>query len=360
MKRVILSCLSAVSLFACPGPTPEADAGQVDAGRDAGTTVVDAGIDAGTAVDAGVDAGPACDPGDAVLGTLTLATGARVLNSSTMPAGVTQAVVINDTAYGLKGENIIPMGLLFGLQERPAVASINTGTAGSGFPSAFLAADGTKILAGYTTAGAGAPGTLTLLDIVDNSVVRIPSNGNYDAVGVPGSGFIVSAISVSDQSDAGVYTYNTAALPLIGFPAGSSSGNVARTGSGMLVYGYADSAFAPHVLAVPPDQLSAPFLAAAGVEVYAGTESVTDVATANDDVFLLQNAFDSSFNPANPKIVKYHLTNNLGVISVGAPAPLLSSSNTCTEILFVSSNGSSVLVGLKDEAHATRLLEIQP
>lgn len=363
---VAVSC--AVTLFACPGPMDELDGGtgggsETGGGAATGGGSATGGGDAtgggGGDVDAGVDCMTITL--DARLGTFTLGTGATIAQTAALPMGVTQVALVGTQLFGLSGEDVIPLGALPTLTAGAPVATVRD-DAGSIFTSGYLASNGAQLLAGYTASGPGFPGAVTLYDPADGGVLRVPANGNYDAVGLASGDFFVNGLTLGDQTGAGLYTLSPsgAATGVVTFDASWSSGYVAATTEGVTLVGYADMNFANHLVAVPAARfLGVPFTLPGEVEVYDGAEYLSDVAAAGSDAVLVVGSYDATFSPAPTQVVRYPLSTDGGAVTVGAATPLLSSTDVCTSVLFVQNHGAKVLIGVQDRTGA-RVLDVQP
>lgn len=387
--QVSLAVVCAVVLLGCPGPGPEVDGGAGGGtgggavtgggsgggamGGGTGGGLADAGMDAGT--DAGVDAGNPCDAiaHDVRLGTYVLAAGAVVQQTATLPAGITQVAAIGDTVFGLSSDDTVKrLGTFPMLTAGTTVSSIRApgDATATIFAGAFLAASGDKLLAGYTTTGVSA--NVALIETTDAGVSFINAPGNYDATGASSLGFLVNGIALGTATGAGAYALNastqagtafatfdaawlgssfaaatTNGVALIGYYKGMPmQGNYVRGVAPSTYLGTVPFALAPEVLVASPDT----------------TDDVMDLAAAGNDAFVAMGSFDMNFTARIRHVDRVPLTlsgSGVQTITVGTKVPLLSTSSTCSNVLFIQSNGPRLLVGIEDK-NGRRLLDIQP
>lgn len=390
-NQMLFAVVCAVVLLACPGPGPEMDAGS--GGGTGGGTVTgggsgggamgggtgggdaDAGLDAGldAGMDAGVDAGT--DPCDSIahdvrLGTYTLATGAVVQQTAALPAGITQAAAVGPTLFGLASDDTVKqLGAFPSFTTPTTLASIRgPGDATTSiFASAYLAVSGSKLLAGYSKMGAA--GTVALIDTADAGVTYLNAPGNYDATGAATVGFLVNGIGLGTVTGAGAYALSAstqAATAFANFDAAwLGSGLIAATTNGVALIGYYGSTpmAGNYVRAVAPATYAAtvPFALAPEVLVASpdATDDVLDLASVGQDAVVAMGAFDANFTPRVSHVDRIALTVNGMAVTAAAPVRLLSTTDTCSNVLFIQSNGPRLLVGIEDK-NGRRLLDIQP
>lgn len=358
-------------------------------GTDAGT---DSGTDAGT--DAGTDGGVACAelPHDAKLGTLQLQTGYTAAESAPLPEGIDAVTAVKNGSefklYGLKGAD----KSLYALGTWPAVTLgasalesviAEEDRAQTTYLSGFLVNDGTRLLSGYTKSGAGFPGKVLVYDTVTpgNSTWR-SAPGNFTAGGLPGA-FFINGGGLEGSADSGnaIYALKTDAMPytafkLATFPAEApNSGNVALASNDVAVFGYSlpDPAgpFNPyinHLLAVAPATYS-PALSAGTTlaldtsnapEIYVGSD-IFATAGFGDGVAIHRGYFDASYASHTQDVSRVSLT--VGgvdpkVVTPGELEPVLTTQNTCTNVVTLTSLGEDLLVGVSDK-NGTRLVRLQ-
>lgn len=396
MKTIkLMSCLvCVVSFLACPGPTPLPDSGMgggggVTGGGGGGSTGGgDGGATGGGSAGGGSagggggasDAG-VCDtaPHDLRLGTFTLGAGATVVQTATLPAGITQVAAVGTNLVGLGSDDTIkPLGTFPTLTAGAALASIRApaDTGATIFAGAYLASSGTQVLAGYTKSGMTVPGTVTLLETTDGGLSYINAPGNYDATGAANVGFLVNGLQLGTVTGAGAYVLDASTQATFGFatfdPAWAGSGLVAATANGVALVGYygLTPVAGNYVRAVPPSTYAPtlvnhmPFALAPAVLVASpnATDDVLDLASAGNDAIVAMGSFDATFTANVSHVDRIPLTlagSGTQTVTAGAAVPLLTTTNTCTKVLFVQSHGAKVLVGLEDK-NGRRLLDIQP
>jgi hypothetical protein len=314
---------------------------------------------------------------DVVFGTFTPAQGATAAAVSPLPNGITQVAAIGTTVYGLATDDTIKrLGAFPTLSAGTTVANLRApaDAMGSIFPSGFLATQGTTLLAGYTKAMLA--GTVTLVETTDGGVQYLDAMGNYDATGEVtsiGSGYVVNGLGLGTASNAGAFGIATTGLPALGLATFDSSwvgsGYAASTTDGVLLLGY--YALAPvagnYVRAVAPDTV-----ADAGMHGMAfalanelliasptNTDDVMDLATAGSSAIVAFGGFNANFEPEVRRLERTPLGFNGANVDAGTTVPLLTTTDTCTKLLFVQSHGARVLVGLEDK-NGRRLVDLQP
>ena len=372
MRWVVMGC--AVALVGCGGAMEGTDAGAGGGGgggtaatgggtgggleTDAGYLVTDAGHDAGVVeTDAGfllADGGIDCGrfPLDVQTGAYVKGTGVTIARTVALPSGVGQVALVGSTLYGLTSSSIVSLGSVAAPATGATLVDVTTpADGGSVFVSGFLAATSTQLMAGYTKSDFS--GLVTVFDVTDGGVTHTSSSGNYDAVGTP-LGFLVNSIDLGSSTGAGLYGWaqgQTVAFST--FPADSYSGNVGWANGVALVAYYDSTTFQNVVKAVPTSRFTTPpFALAADVTVFSG--GVSDIAAAGDDAVLVIGDYGAPQN-----LVRYPLVRTDATFTVGAQTPVLTSTNTCTSVLFIANNGAHVLVGLEDR-NGRRLLDVQP
>ena len=327
-------------------------------------------------MDAGTDAG-VCDtaPFDARLGTFTLGAGATVVQTATLPTGINQVAAVGTSLFGLADDAVKPLGAFPTLTAGTALSIRAPADAtGSIFTSGFLATSGTQLLAGYTKAGMTVPGTLAVIETTDGGVSFVDAPGNYDATGAANVGFLINGLSVGTTTGSGAYVLSGATS--FGFAtfnaAWLGSGLIAATANGVALVGYygATPMMGNYVRAVPPSTYAltltnqVPFALAPSVLIASpsATDDVMDLAAAGNDAIVAMGSFDANFNANVSHIDRIPLTlagSGVQTVTAGAAVPLLTTTNTCTKVLFIQSNGAKVLVGLQDK-NGRRVIDLQP
>jgi hypothetical protein len=388
--QLISAC--AVVLLGCPGPLPENDAG-VGGG---GGTVTGGGTGGGAtgggsgggstgggggSATGGGGGGGTLNPCDAAThdlrtGTFTLGAGATIMQTSVLPAGITQVAAIGTSLFGLTSDDHVkPLGSFPTLTAGANLASIRApgDDAGTIYAGAYLAASGTELLAGYTKAGAA--GSLALIETTDGGVSYVNAPGNYD-VGGASIGFLINGIQVGTNTGAGAYVLSNTTHAVTSFAtfdaAWLGSGYAAVAANGVALIGYYGSApiAGNYVRAAPPSsylltlQNNTPFPLAPEVLVAAPntTDDVMDLAAAGNIAIVAFGSFDANFTAHVSHVDRVPLTlsgSGVQTVTVGTANPLLSTTDTCTNVLFIQGAGTRVLVGLEDK-NGRRLLDIAP
>ncbi|WNG40380.1 hypothetical protein F0U61_46850 [Archangium violaceum] len=366
---------------------------------DAGSDPTDGGnepTDGGNEpTDAGTDAGVACAdlPHDAKLGTLQLQTGYAAAESAALPEGISAVTALQSGTdfklYGLNGidNSIYELGTWPNVvaSTTPLQPVIPEADRGSGtFLSGFLANDGTRLLAGYTKSGPieNIPGSVLVYDTASpDKSAHVSANGNFSAVGISGA-FLFSGQGVQGSSEggSGIYALKTASAPFQGvklatFPvAAPSSGYTAATSQEIAVLGYSvpspSGPFDPyinHLLAVAPATYT-PALSGGTTlaltaenapEIYAGSDLFA-VAGFGQGVALHRAHFDESYKTITNDVSRIELTTGVDpkTVTVGALAPVLTTQNTCTNVVLMAPQGTNLLVGVTDK-NGSRLVLLQ-
>ena len=312
---------------------------------------------------------------DVALGTYTLASGATVAQVTTLPAGITQVAEVNGTFYGLgSDETVKRLGAFSSFSSSTTLGNLRAPADSQGtlFVGAYLAASGTKLLAGYTKAGAA--GSVAMFETLDAGVLYVDAPGNYDATGVS-TGFAVNGL-LAGSTNGGVSALGTQggpSAPLATFDSSwLGSGYAAATNTGVLLLGY--YAMTPNagnsVRAVTPMVLAQALTNGSSfalgqqplVASPTATEDIMDLATAGPDAIVAMGGYDADFNVVVSRVERVPLGlsgSGTQTLDAGAPVPLLTTTNTCTRVLFLQSHGARVLVGLEDK-NGRRLVDLQP
>ncbi|QRK09796.1 hypothetical protein JQX13_06660 [Archangium violaceum] len=361
---------------------------------DAGTGPTDGGNE--PTDDAGTDAGVACAdlPHDEKLGTLQLQTGYAAAESAALPEGLIAVTAIPSGAefklYGLSGgtdNSLYELGTWPNIvaSTTPLQAVIPEADRGSStYLSGFLANDGTRLLAGYTKSGPieNIPGSVLVYDTASpDKSSHVSANGNFSAVGVSGA-FLFNGQGVEGSSEggSGVYALKTGTPPFQGsklatFPVDApASGYTAATSQEIAVLGYSvpnpSGPFDPyinHLLAVAPATYT-PALSGGTTlaltaenapEIYAGSDLFA-VAGFGQGVALHRGHYDASFNALTNDVSRIELTTGIEpkAVVVGELAPVLTTQNTCTNVVLMAPLGTNLLVGVKDK-NGSRLVLVQ-
>ncbi|MCY1082058.1 hypothetical protein [Archangium lansingense] len=359
---------------------------------DAGTGGTDAGSDAGT--DAGTDAGVACAdlPHDPKLGTLQLQTGYAATESVALPDGIGAVTAVQGGSefklYGLHGAD----NSLYNLGTWPTIASSTTplqavipedDRGSSTFPGGYLTNDGTRLLTGYTMAGAGFPGKVLVYDsATPGNTVYLSAPGNYTAVGVSG-GFLINGTGLEGVAEGGaaVYALKTDARPFSGFKlatfpvANPASGYTALASNNVAVLGYSDTdqGYANFLRAVAPATYTPAFSGgttlalsdANAPSIYASSEhpeaSLAEIDGFGEGVAIRRSVYDSSFNEFTHDVSRISLTVGgitPGTVTAGDFSPVLTTSNRCTSVVLMAPMGADLLVGVKDK-NGRRIVRLQ-
>jgi hypothetical protein len=354
---------------------------------------MDAGTDAGTntGTDAGTDAGVACTdlPHDPKLGTLQLQTGFAAAESAALPEGVVEVTAVqsgsNYKLYGLRGLE----GSLYELGTWPDLALGATALqatipeeerSATTYLSGHFSNDGTRLLSGYTKAGGGFPGKVLVHDTAATSSTYLSAPGNYTSAGVSG-GFLLNGTGLEGVAEGGaaVYALKTGSTPyqtskLATFPeAGVSSGFTAVASNGVAVLGYSKfnlenftntnklRAVAPAVYT--PAFTSGTTLALSDTnapEIHASIE-LFSIAGFGNGVALHRGFYDTSFNAFTRDVSRIELAVNAlnpASVTAGALTSVLTTPNTCTNVVSMTPMGADLLVGVKDK-NGRRLVRLQ-
>ncbi len=393
----LISAACAVVLLGCPGPMMNTDAGTgggggtVTGGGTGGGGEMGGGSGGGamgggggggaTGGGGGGDGGTAnpCDSAthDLRTGTFTLGAGANIMQTATLPAGVTQVAAVNNKLYGLTtDDHVILLGSFPTLTAGGQLASIRAPADATGtiFTSAFLAKSGTQLLAGYTKAGMTMPGNVAVIETEDAGVYYVDAPGNYDATDLGAGLFLINGLQVGTATGSGVFGLTqTTGFPFSTFDMSwAGSGLAATTPQGIVLLGYYGMTpmAGNYVRAAPPSSYSAtlgggaPFALAPEVLVAgpSATGDVMDLAAAGSTAIVSFGSFDANFTAHVSHVDRIPLTlmgSGTQTITVGTASPLLSTTDTCTDVLFIQTNGPRVLVGLSDK-NGRRLLDITP
>lgn len=379
VKTQLISAACAVVLLGCPGPMTMNDAGTGGGGATGGGGGGATGGGGGAAGGGGGSVNP-CDSAthDLRTGTFTLGANVTVMQTATLPAGVTQVAAVGSSLFGLtSGDQVVPLGSFPTLTLGPAVASLRAPADAMGtiFAGAYLAASGTRVLAGYTKTGLTVPGNVALIETSDGGVSYVDAPGNYDATGVGNAGFLINGLQLGTATGAGAYVLSAAGMgsAFATFDAAwAGSGYAAATENGIALLGYygTQPMAGNYVRAAPPSsyaatlQGGAAFALATEVLVASpnATDDVMDLAAAGSNAIVSYGSFDANFTPHVSHVDRIPLTlmgSGVQTIVVGTAAPLLSSTDSCTDVLFIASNGPRVLVGLSDK-NGRRLLDLVP
>ncbi len=426
MRSLAVAAVSAVAFFACPAPTPQptctaqscangccSESGACITANDAaacglnggacaqcggGTSCVSGQCQAtgggggatgggggggagggggggGGDSDGGVDCATATH--DAVLGTLTLAGGATVLQSAALPQNVVAVGAMGATLYGLTSAGgLHALGSLPTLSLGPALASVLTPAdlaADAGvFIGGSLAVSGTQLLAGYTKPGAGFPGAVARYDTSDAGLTHVDAPGNYTLAGLPG-GFLVNGGELGAATGAGVYVLDEQGpFALATFDAAwmASSGFTARTANGVLLLGYFSAAdFNNHVLAAPPSLYSAAVAGRSSFALAQGSPlldaaDLADLTALGNDAVVVRGGFlseppYSAFTTAVERLPLTVSGSGTQTVTAGTPVTLVNAPDTCTRVTFAVGGAATLLLGVEDK-NGRRVVQLQP
>ena len=321
-------------------------------------------------------------PLDAKLGTLVVGTGFAVQEAPALPVNVyfvqrngTQATsplfalgtsTATGTAVGIFGLGVWPnltQGALFQNLVSTADATATT------FASNFLVSDGLSLLAGYTKAGTGAPGSVLLFTPGTTATatwVNAPSN--YSAASVANK-FVINGTGIASSAGTGAAIYALSGATAQGstlatFPTSwmASSGVTAVTSDGVLVAGYYGSATSDgknHLLAVPPSTYLGPiangssFALMGNLEVYAGFDVFSAVGF-KDGIAVQRGSFlPPTFEAVTSDIVRFPLTlsgSGVQTVAAGAMQTVVTAPNRCTNVDFVTNMGDDLLIAVTDRS----------
>ncbi|WP_309896452.1 hypothetical protein [Archangium sp.] len=318
---------------------------------------------------------------DPKLGTLRLQTGfTAAAETATLPEGIGAVTAVPSGAefklYGLRNTDLYALGTWpnVALGAAPLQSIIaEPDRARTTFSSGYLTNDGTRLLAGYTKQGpvTNIPGTALVYDTVTPANSKyLSANGNFSAAGFEG-GFLINGQGIEGSNESGnaIYALKTSTSSFQGSklasfpPVGLYSGFTAMATNGVAVLGFSDNNFANHVRAVAPATYTpaltsgTPFTLSDtnAPEVYSGAD-LQSVAGFGEGVALHRGTFTTTSD-----ISRFELT--LGGITptsvtVGALQSVLTTSNTCTNVVLLAPMGPDLLVGVKDK-NGRRLVRLQ-
>jgi hypothetical protein len=324
-------------------------------------------------VDAGTDAGVSCDDlaHDAKLGTLRLEPGFAATESAELPPqiGAVTALAHGNSyrLYGLRNSD----KSLYSLGTWPTVALGNTALVSvisepdrteTTFLGGYLTNDGTRLLSGYTKPGTGFPGNVVIHDTVTPSnSTYLSAPGNFSAAAVPGA-FLINGTGLGTSQGTAVHALKVdnqtqTVSTLATFPSTTAaSGYTAVSTNGIAVLGY--SVYPQNVLrAVPPAAYTAalssgnPLPLGDWPEVYSG-EDLFAAAGFSSGVALHRGSYDAqTFAPLTQDVMRVELTvdgSNPRTVITGGLTPVLTASNTCTQVDLLAPLGEDLLVGVTD------------
>ncbi len=317
-------------------------------------------------------------PLDAVLGSLSLDGGARVITSGALPAGTSAFGLHNGVLYTVTTDRSLrTLGTLPSLSLGAPIVNVlapadrDAGT----FLSGFVASNGQQLLTGYTKSGAGFPGFVALVQPDDAGVEYVPAGGNYTAAGLSTGAFLINGLSLGTATGQGVFALRP------GVPLGTTllttfpdpyagSGYTAVTANGVLIVGNSvPPSFSNIVRALPPSTYLGPVAAgtaftygAADAPVVAEGGDFATVTVFGDDVIVVRGGFDANFNAFTNRVERVPLTlsgSGTQTVSVGTPRTLLQNAARCTRVTFALGAGNDLYLGLNDR-QGRRLIKLAP
>lgn len=319
--------------------------------------------------------GVALDP---VLGSLDLKAGMTVAASGNLPSGFVAVGVSGSVLYGLKTDNTIrALGQLPSLAEGPVLAQVLTPddvAADAGvYLGGYLAVAQSRLLAGYTKAGAGFPGSVVEYNVEDAGVRYLDAPGNYSAAGF-GDAFLINAVSVGAANGAGAYVLEPQhefAFATFDSSWQASSGVVGVTTGGVVLVGYFNGQdFRNYVRAVPPGayesvmQSQLPLSLTAGAPVLAA-DDMADFTTLGNDVIVVRGGYESeppyaSFTLGVERLsLAVHGSGASQHVGVGTPVRLIDAPDKCTKVFLAVGTSAGLLLGVED-ANGRRLVQLAP
>lgn len=236
------------------------------------------------------------------------------------------------------------------------------------FLSGFLASDGRRLLTGYTRAGTGFPGSLALWDSAARGEARyVAAPGNLTASGHAGV-FYVNALEVAGGGQAGTDVFalgEDATAKVVGTTGESdASGSTALARNGVGVFGWADSSWTTHLVALTPAQLTAARAGAPvslpGRQELPGATEADGLETFGNGVAVLRGDYDASWSyvVADVQRVELGLSADGASVTVGTPATVLRVVDACTRVALAGSVDDDLLLRVQDAA-GTRLVRVQ-
>ncbi|MCP3139347.1 hypothetical protein [Pyxidicoccus xibeiensis] len=377
-----------------PDAGPE-DAGSPDAGpEDAGSP--DAGPEDAGSPDAGPeDAGSdpcAIASHDPKLGTLSLQPGFEALESAPLPDKVLALTASPGPVYSLHAVRGAGMGTnaaMYSLGTWPDLQPSSTklydivspqdraGTAVV-FAGGYMANDGSRLFAGYTTSGPGFPGSVAVYDFeapAASTYVSAPSN--FTAVTFSGgetTALLVNGAGLGTVSAGlGIYALVTSTTPftprkVASFATGeaAASGFTAVSQNGIALFGFASSAdFSNRARVVARDVITQALTS--GTPVDLGSQQLLTVGSDfnaasafGSGVVVKRGGYNENFEFVSTDVSRYALAhaNEGQSVTVGERTPVLVYADQCTSVVALEPLGSDLLVGVSDK-NGRRLVRIR-
>lgn len=310
------------------------------------------------------------------LGTLTLDGGAQLTQFGSLPAGVVAVGVSGTKLYGVMLDYTVrPLGSLPSLTVGASLGRVRSpaddATDAGMYLGSSVAVNGTQVLVGATKADQS--GTLALVDTTGQATkwVNAPSNFTFAR---SSTGFLVNGKGLGTTTGAGAYALETVDGGSDGFlyaPFETSwmaaSGYTAVTPSGTTLVGYFDNvSFENVVRAVAATNASTALtsrtplaLATASTEILRGSD-LNDLAAVGEQAIVVRGGYEPvTFDLFTKQVQRIGLTTTGAVVSATAPVTIVNAPNHCTKVIFATSDGVKLLLGVEDK-DGRRLLELAP
>lgn len=361
---------AAVFCSSCTPAVNDGDGGVLD---DAGDVEDDAGFndDAGFVED---DAGPGdagidpCADADPTLGTLTLAAGFSIVDSSAVPGeAIAVTAVAQGESYRVYAVDVVDVSVL-DLGVWPSLDTATTlfeivpddGTVDTAYASPFLAHTGSRLAAGYTAPFNDlgvAPGHVAIFDTaaVSDALAHVPSDNNYSAA-FADDVLVVNATSLGGVgTETAIYGWATEAGVLATFPdpAMTYGAPVAATAQGgVVVSGYYADTGAQHFFLLSAASAAA---ALAGQPVaLADEDEITAVPSLYAASFGEYLAYVHGDYTAVEAVRRVPLADGADRTA----EDVLVIQDGCTSVTMLADMGDDLLVGLSDSA-GSRLIRVR-
>ena len=200
--------------------------------------------------------------------------------------------------------------------------------------------------------------------------VYLSAPGNFTADAIPGA-FLLNGQGLEGVAESGsaIYALKTGGSSLVGsrlatFPdSGAYNGSTAVTSDNIAVLGYSvypnntlravtPAVYSPHV----SDGTSFALTDAVAPSIYSG-EDLLGLSSFGGGVALMRGTFSAGFHDVSRLPLAINGSDANAVV-VGTLAPVLTTSNACTDVLLMSPLGPDLLVGVKDK-NGRRLVRLQ-
>jgi hypothetical protein len=232
------------------------------------------------------------------------------------------------------------------------------------------------LLAGYTKLGSGpsdVPGKILVYDTAaPASSTYLSAPGNFSVAGLSGA-FLINGQGLEGVAEGGNATYalKTGSTPFQGsklatFPVSNvSSGLTAVSSNNVAVLGYSDPAknYVNSLRAVAPAVYTPALTGGTTLalsdtnapEIYSGTD-LAEVTAFGEGVALHRTVFPNTRDVSRIELTLDGIDPNS--VIAGPLTPVLTTSNTCTNVVLITPMGADLLVGVKDK-NGRRLVHLR-